>query len=115
MSSTRLARSDPKAPTRRTDDTRPRRAGVGSAVVRDWIAVTGLRRFDPAATHTALPQSVMSDPGLSLEAKGLYALLASFQGQPVDPFIDAIEDNEVVAGAIEELISAGLAVRVARD
>jgi hypothetical protein len=39
---------------------------------------------------------------------------ARYQGGP-DPYEAAIEDDEVIAGTIEELISVGLAVRVVRD
>lgn len=80
--------------------------------MRDWIAAAGLRRVDSDATHTAIPASVMADMSLSLEARGLYALLLPYQGQPIDPYDDAVEDDDVIAAAIEELIAAELAVRV---
>lgn len=57
----------------------------------------------------------MNDASLSLEARGLYALLAASQGQPVDPYRDRVEDASVITDAIEELIVAGLAVRVSQD
>lgn len=81
----------------------------------DWIAVTGLHRLEPNATTTALPTDVMNDPNLSLEARGLFALLLSYRGQPIDPYDDAIEDAATIAGAIEELIAEGYAVRVTRS
>jgi hypothetical protein len=81
----------------------------------DWIAVAGLRAFDPEATATDYPNEIMFDDRLSLEAKGLYGLLLSHQGQPIDPYDDAIEDDEVIAKAIEELIAYGHAVRLARS
>lgn len=74
--------------------------------------MTGLRRFDLSATHTAIPASVMNDPSLSLEARGLFALLLSYQGQPIDPYDDAVEDEADIHAAIEELITAGYAARV---
>ena len=76
--------------------------------------MTGLHRFDLTATHTAIPASVMNDPSLSLEARGLFALLLSYQGQPIDPYEGAIEDSETIAGAIEELIAEGYAARMTR-
>jgi hypothetical protein len=80
----------------------------------DWIAPTGVRRFDPEATTTAIPASAMADPRLSLTAKGLYTLLITYQGEPIDPYADAIEDVEDIRAAIDELINCGYAVRVAR-
>ncbi len=46
-------------------------------------------------------------------ARGLYALLLAQQGAPIDPYDDAVESPVDLAAAIEELITAGLAVRVA--
>lgn len=63
---------------------------------------------------TAILYTVLGDPGLSLIAKGLYALLLSFPGQPIDPYEDAIEDPAEISAGIEELIAAGHAVRVER-
>ena len=80
----------------------------------DWIAVTGLHRIDPNATYTAIPTDVMNDPNLSLEARGLFVLLLSYRGQPIDPYEDAIEDAATISGAIEELIAEGYAARVTR-
>jgi hypothetical protein len=80
----------------------------------DWIAPTGVRAVEVDATDTAIPASAMSDPRLSLAAKGLYALLLTYQGQPIDPYDDAIEDEADIRAAIEELIESGYAVRVAR-
>ena len=82
---------------------------------RDWIAVTGLHAVDPDATTTLIPAAVMNDFRLSLVAKGLYAALLSYQGQPIDPYEDAIEDDEEIRTAVEELVRAGYAVRVRRE
>ena len=79
----------------------------------DWIAPTGLRLFDPDATETFVPASAMEDPRLSLAAKGLYGLLLSYQGEPVDPIDDAIEDEETIRVAVDELIKLGYAIRIA--
>ncbi|WP_286299424.1 hypothetical protein [Microbacterium suwonense] len=57
---------------------------------------------------------MLNDVELSLAAKGLFALLVASQGQPIDPFDDALEDNADISAAIDELLGAGLAVRVAR-
>lgn len=91
------------------------RGGRYCLSMQDWVAVVGLRLFDPEATTTDVPGAVMNDPGLSLIARGLYAALLSYQGQPIDPYENAIDEDAESAEAIEELIGAGLAVRVARD
>ena len=83
-------------------------------VTSDWIAPTGLRALEPEAIDTAIPDTAMLDPRLSLAAKGLYALLLSYQGQPVDPYEDAIEDEADIRAATNELIELGYAVRVTR-
>lgn len=81
----------------------------------DWVAVTGLHAVDPEATTTLVPGAVMNDPRLSLIAKGLYTALLSYQGQPIDPYEDAIEDDQEIRTAIDELVECGYAVRVQRD
>ena len=78
----------------------------------DWIARTGVRAVEPSLADTAIPGSAMSDPQLSLTARGLYALLLTYQGQPIDPYKDAIEDEAEIRAAIDELVSHGYAVRV---
>lgn len=80
----------------------------------DWIAPTGVRAVEVDAIDTAIPDAAMSDPRLSLAAKGLYALLLTYQGQPIDPYDDAIEDDADIRAAIEELVECGYAVRVKR-
>ncbi len=80
----------------------------------DWVAPTGLRPFDAGATGTAIPASAMNDPRLSLTARGLYALLLSYQGEPIDPYEDAIGDFDDIRSAIDELVNRGYVVRVAR-
>lgn len=80
--------------------------------MQDWIAAAGVRRLDLDGTHTTIPREAMNDSRLSLEAKGLYALLLSHQGQPINPCEDAIEDLSVIEAAIDELIGAGYVVRV---
>lgn len=81
----------------------------------DWIAVTGLHAVDPEATTTMVPAAAMNDWRLSLVAKGLYAALLSYQGQPIDPFENAVEDDDDIASAIEELIANGYATRLTRE
>jgi hypothetical protein len=78
----------------------------------DWIAATGLRAVDSDATSTLVPTGLMDQLDLSLIARGLYALLLVEQGAPVDPFENALDDETEIAAAIEELVAAGLAVRV---
>lgn len=80
----------------------------------DWIAPTGVRAVEADAIDTAIPDSAMSDPQLSLAAKGLYALLLTYQRQPIDPYDDAFEDEADIRAAINELIASGYAVRVER-
>ncbi|HWH25137.1 MAG TPA: hypothetical protein VNT53_00625 [Pseudolysinimonas sp.] len=80
----------------------------------DWIAVTGLHAVDPDASTTLVPDMIMNDSRLSLIARGLYALLLSYQGQPIDPYEDAIEDEEEIRTAVDALIETGYAVRVRR-
>lgn len=80
----------------------------------DWIAPTGMRRFEPDAIATDLPDAVMADPQLSLMAKGLYALVLTYQGRPVDPYQGAIEDVTEIRTAIDKLIAGGYVVRVER-
>jgi len=81
----------------------------------DFIAAAGLRRVVDDAADVEISPDVLADQALSLMARGLYALLVAEQGKPVNPYEDAYESDENLAAAIEELIEAGLAVRVARS
>ena len=78
-----------------------------------WIAATRPRSVSDTADDSAIPDAVMDDPRFSLIAKGLYSLVLAHQGQPMNPNEDAIEDVEDVRVAVEELVDAGLVVRVA--
>mgnify|MGYP003512067321 CR=1 FL=1 len=78
----------------------------------DFIAAAGLRRVVADAADVEISPNVLADQGLSLRARGLYALLVAEQGKPVDPYDDAYESEGDLAAAIDELIRAGLAVRV---
>lgn len=78
----------------------------------DWIAASGPRAVSNDAEDTAIPYAVLDDPHLSLIAKGIYALVLSYQGQPVNPYEDAIEDAEDIRAAVDELLEAGLVMRV---
>lgn len=80
----------------------------------DWIAARGLRRVSADPTELVIPDHILKDADLSLTAKGLFALLVISQGQPVDPFGDACEDRAEITAAIDDLVAAGLAVRVPR-
>lgn len=80
----------------------------------DWITATGLRAVEADPETIAISDTVLGDPSLSLIAKGLYALLLNYPGQPIDPYEDAIEDPAEISAGIEELIVAGHAVRVER-
>ncbi|WP_159084962.1 hypothetical protein [Planctomonas deserti] len=79
----------------------------------DWIAGAGLRAVRDDAGDVGIPPDILADQDLSLMARGLYALLLAQQGAPIDPYDDAVESPVDLAAAIEELITAGLAVRVA--
>lgn len=79
----------------------------------DWIAATGPRAVSENAEDTAIPYAVLDDPNLSLIAKGLYALVLTGQGQPINPYEDAVEDVEDIRSAIDGLVEAGLVIRVA--
>ena len=80
-----------------------------------WIAMAGVRLYQQGAETTdIIPDNVLADPRLSLVAKGLYALLLTHQGEPIDPYDDAIESAGEIRGAVDELIAAGYAVRISR-
>ena len=79
----------------------------------DWIAAAGVRAAHADIADAVIPDHVLSDPNLSLMAKALHALLIAGQGKPVNPYDDAYEDPSDIAAAIDELIAAGLVVRVA--
>lgn len=76
-----------------------------------WIAPASLRAVEADPDATAIPRSVLADPELSLMAKGIYALVLAHQGQPINPYDDAVEDPAAIGGALAELIDAGLIVR----
>jgi len=78
----------------------------------EWIAANGPRLVSTDPDDTAIPDTVLDDPGLSLTAKGLYALVILRQGQPFNPYEDAFEDVDTIRAAVEELVSAGLVSRV---
>jgi hypothetical protein len=79
-----------------------------------WIAPAGLRAVETDPEATAIPDNVLADPDLSLMAKGIYALVLTYQGQPINPYDDAVEDPAEIADALDELVLAGLIVRVSR-
>lgn len=79
-----------------------------------WIAPVGLRAVETDPEFTAIPDSVLADPDLSLMAKGIYALALAYQGQPINPYDDAVENPAKIADALDELVRASLIVRVSR-
>lgn len=90
-------------------------AGYGASMRErpsDFIAAAGLRRVVADAADVEISPDVLADQDLSLMARGLYAVLIAEQGKPVDPYDDAFESSADLAVAIEELLAAGLAVRV---
>lgn len=78
----------------------------------DWVAATGPRLVSDDPEDYAIPEAVLGNAALSLTAKGLYALLLTGRGQPINPYEGAFEDPEDIRAAIDELIHAGLAVRL---
>lgn len=80
----------------------------------DWIAARGLWPVSANPSEAVIPDHVLINAELSLRAKALFALLVASQGQPIDPFDDALEDTADISAATDELLRAGLAVRVVR-
>lgn len=80
----------------------------------EWIAATGLWPVHEDMADVVVPNHVLADPELSLIAKGLFALLVAEQGQPINPFDDPYEGVADIQAAVDELIEAGLAVRVTK-
>lgn len=83
------------------------------AQVEEWIAATGPRIVSDAPEDNAISDAVLRDAKLSLIAKGLYALVLTQKGQPINPYEDAFEDVEDIRAAVDELVEAGLILRVA--
>jgi hypothetical protein len=84
------------------------------SVTEDWIAARGPLPLDGDPAGVPIPEPVLSDPNLSLMAKGLFARLLAEPGTPVNPYDDAYETEDDIANAIEELIDANLIMRVTR-
>lgn len=80
----------------------------------EWIAARGLWPVSADPSELVIPDHVLNDEELSLAAKALFALLVASQGQPIDPYEDALEDTADISAAIDELLEAGLAVRVVK-
>lgn len=78
----------------------------------DWIAPRGLWPLTDSPAGIGMPDHIMNDRTLSLQAKALFALLLAENGKPVNPYEDAYEEPETIAAAIQELVDAELAVRV---
>lgn len=78
----------------------------------DLIVACGVSAKTPPAEIDARAQQVMQDPSLSLRAKGLFTLLLELAGEPHNPFAELYEPAEVIHGAVEELVQAGLVTRV---
>ena len=87
----------------------------GMIASEDWIAARGLWSLTDDKAGILLPDHVLNDHDLSLHAKALFALLLAKKGKPVNPYDDAYEDDETIAATIDELIEAGLAMRVKKQ
>ncbi len=77
-----------------------------------WIAPTGVRLVNPEAVSTTVPVQLMVDAGFSLTSIGLYGELLSYQGVPMNPYQNSIDELEDIRAAIDELVSSGYVVRV---
>lgn len=78
----------------------------------DLIVACGVTaRSDPLEID-ARAQEVMENSSLSLHARALFILLCELRGTPHNPFVSLYEQAEVIYSAVEELVSANLAVRV---
>lgn len=73
-----------------------------------WIVPTGVRAVEEHISDAVIPDAALDDSSLSLIAKGIYALVLSRQGEPVNPCDDAIEDLADIRSGIDELLEAGL-------
>ena len=80
----------------------------------DWIAATGPRIVGRNSEDVVIPDAVLDDDELSLIAKGLCASVVTAQGQPINPYEDAFEHVEDIRAAVDELVEAGLVMRVLR-
>lgn len=80
----------------------------------EWIAAIGPRIVSDDLQDVAISDAVLGDSELSLMAKGLYALVLTGQGQPINPYEDAFEDVDDIRVAIDELGAAGLVIRIAQ-
>lgn len=78
----------------------------------DLIVACGITTHTPRAQVDAAAQRVMEDSSLSLRARALFILLCELRGEPHNPFAEVYEPAEVIHGAVEELVQAGLAARV---
>lgn len=78
----------------------------------DFLLATNVRAGSSREEIERGIQQVLQQPSFSLLAKGLYTLLVEQPGEAVNPFHDLYEPAEAVHRAAEELISAGLAIRV---
>ncbi|KJL24865.1 hypothetical protein RL72_01588 [Microbacterium azadirachtae] len=87
---------------------------MSAPLPEDWIAATGLWPVHDDVANVVVPDHVLADPNLSLIAKGLFTLLVAEQGQPVNPFDDPYEDVADIQAAVDELVEAGLALRVVK-
>lgn len=83
-----------------------------SSTASDFIAATGNRASDANGATPEILDEVIANQDLSLTARALYALVLAQNGQPLNPYADAIEDADDIRKAIDELVIAGLIVRV---
>lgn len=78
----------------------------------DLIVARGMTATSNPIEIDARAQEVMEDSSLSFRARALFILLCELRGEPHNPFAEVYEPAEVIHGAVEELVQAGLAARV---
>lgn len=78
----------------------------------DLIVARGMTATSNPIEINARAQEVMEDSSLSLRARALFILLCELRGEPHNPFAEPYEPAEVIHGAVEELVTAGLVIRV---
>lgn len=78
----------------------------------DLIVARGVTARSHPIEIDARAQEIMEDSSLSLRARALFILLCELRGEPHNPFAELYEPAEVIQGAVEELVAAGLVIRV---
>lgn len=78
----------------------------------DTIVARGVTGRSSEIEIGAMAQETMENTSLSLRARALFVLLCELRGEPYNPFTELHEPAEVIHDAVEELVAAGLIIRV---